>query len=169
MGLLDLDNYINIVLAKILADQDLCKYIYYDVDQPLSQATITDTSILSDRYSADRRIFATPFDPDIHGTQQTSIHIELSQSERTDSTYYKSVNISFIILSHNHLWELYTADASISLRPNKIVSKLFELFNRQQSIGIGSPHFSEIEPIYFNDTVSGYKVTFENVDFTENT
>jgi hypothetical protein len=39
-----LNDYINIVLNKILANQDLCKYIYYDVDEPLLQSDIADTS-----------------------------------------------------------------------------------------------------------------------------
>lgn len=169
MGLLNLDDYISTIKQKIESKQDLCKLIYYDDDEPLSQTDLTDTTILTDRDSQYRRVYFVPFDPNIHATQQTTIHVELSDSEVSRDTFYKTLDISFIILTHNHMWELYTSDGSISLRPNKILTELVELFNCQQSIGVGHPYFSKLENIYLNEKVAGYKVTFKNVDFTENT
>jgi hypothetical protein len=164
----DLDDYANTIIQMMQSDQQLCKLLYYDTDQPLAESDIVDTSILSNKDNPDRRIFAIPFSPDVHASQKTTIHIELSKSEMTEEKYYKTVNICFIVLCHNHLWELYTGINSISLRPNKISARLFELFYNKQSIGIGSSCYAETDNIHLNDSVTGYKIIFSNIDFTFN-
>ena len=168
MGLVNLSDYKNTILNMILADQDLCKYLYYDVDDPLSESDIVDTSDLSNKENPDRRIFAIPFNADIHQTQRTTLHIEIEQPDSILEPFYKEVNVNFIILSHNHLWELYTADNSVLLRPDMIVSKLTELFHRTESIGVGKSLNSKLHNIYLNEEVFGYKIEFMNIDFAEN-
>lgn len=170
MGLVNLNDYANTIIDIILADQDLCKYLYYDDDNPLALADISDTTVLSDKNNPDRRIFAIPFNSDVHSQQKTTLHIEIEHPDNSgNDTYYKKVNIGFILLCHYHLWELYTADGSVSLRPNLIVSKLVELFHKEKSIGVGHAHLASQKPIYLNDEVAGYKIVFKNIDFTENT
>ena len=168
MAIVTLDDYLNTVIDKMLTSQDLCKLLYYDNDTPLSQSDLADTSVLSSKENPDRRIFAIPFDPDVHAAQKTTIHVEVNQSEKAEDVFYKNVNITFIILCHNHLWELETGTSSISLRPNSIVNKLFDLFYNQGSIGLGTPFYSRTENIYFNDEISGYQLVFQNVDFSVN-
>lgn len=163
-----LDGYVNTIVGIILGNQDLCKYLYYDVDEPLLESDIVDTSILSKREEQDRRIFAIPFNPDIHLTQKTTLHIEIEQRGEIQDDFYKTVRVNFIILCHNHLWELYTGDSTFKLRPNAILNKLSELFHKEKSIGIGNARYSQLRNIYMNDEIAGYKVSFDNIDFSGN-
>lgn len=165
----NLNDYMNTVLNKILGNQNLCKYLYYDSDEPLSESDIADTSILSDKNNTDRRIYTIPFNPDTHSSQRTTIHILIGESDSTNSTFYKNISIKFIILSYNELWELYDAGGAVILRPNAIIDELHTLFNREKSIGLGNTNFSSIKPIYMNEYVSGYELTYKNIDFTQNT
>ena len=55
MAIVNLNDYLNTIINKILADQELCKLLYYDDDAPLSGNTITDTSVLSDKENPDRK------------------------------------------------------------------------------------------------------------------
>lgn len=167
MGLVNLSDYKNTIIAMLLADQTLCKYLYYDDDNPLALATISDTSVLSDKDNPDRRIFAIPFNSSVHSTQMSTLHIQIDQPNSGD-VYFKKVNVTFIILCHNHLWELYTADDSVKLRPDMIVERLGVLFHRTSSIGLGKASYGSLRNIYLNDEVSGYKLVFENIDFSEN-
>jgi hypothetical protein len=41
-----IDKYLNDILAKIYLNQNLCKYLYYDVKNPLAEPEITDTTII---------------------------------------------------------------------------------------------------------------------------
>lgn len=167
MAIVTLDDYLNTIINKILAEQELCKLLYYDDDEPLSGNTIADTSVLSDKNNPDRRIYGIPFNSDHNRSQKTTLHIELKQPE-SESTFYKKIDIGFIILSHIHIWELYTSDGSVKTRPNLIVSKLNEIFNDKSSVGMGNAHYSELDPIYLNDEIAGYKLVFKNIDFSSN-
>jgi len=60
MATVGIDKYLNDILDKIYANQNLCKYLFYDDPNPLSHTDIVDTTILK-RDKQNQRIFVTPF------------------------------------------------------------------------------------------------------------
>lgn len=163
-----LDKYLNDVLAKIYTNQNLCKLLYYDVTNPLSQADIADTTILKTDLE-NKRILTTPFTVDVSNTQKSTLTININESDVYKETYYKNIKIDFIILSHLHLWELDAATTSqTSLRPNLIVHELASLFLRENTIGIGKNHYAYLKKYQPSAWFAGYVYCLSGLDFALN-
>lgn len=164
-----LNIYLNDILQKIYASQDLCKLLYYDVSNPLEQADIIDTKILfTDKMN--KRIFTTPFNLDIAEIQKTTLTICVYHSEiDNNNVFYKDIMIDFIIVSHVNLWELDTDNEyETNLRPNLIVNELSKLFNREYTVGIGKNHYASLKQYRPNQWYSGYILSYSGMDFVLN-
>ncbi len=55
-----IDKYLNDIKTKILDNSNLCKLLYFDHENPLSESDISDTNILYTDTS-NQRLFFTPF------------------------------------------------------------------------------------------------------------
>jgi len=154
----ELNLNIDTVLMKLLSSQDLCKYLFYDEDDPMSQPNIEDTSIL-----LFDRIYPTPVSPTITDSAKSLITIIQDDfSLAQTNTAFKTSKIIFNILCHIELWRM---PGTGKLRPYSILSEIDKLFNQQRVLGIGKLSFSNGRWIGVNDRWQGYQVAYKIYEF----
>ena len=160
-----LDRYLNDILSKIYSNQNLCKYLYYDVRNPLAQSDIADTSRLK-KDKTNQKIFVTPFTVDITDRTKTTLHILIDDFKADEkNNYYEDMNIDFIIACNVRLWELEDGSGEIKLRVNGIWEELNKTFKRKSTIGLGKNHFKYGRIQKFNDYFWGYTYCLSAKDF----
>lgn len=163
-----LDKYLNDILTKIYANQNLCKYLYYDNQTPLSMTDIADTTVLfTDKDN--QKIFTTPFSVDNADYMKSTLTINVYDA-RVDqgNVFYKDIRVDFHVISHVRLWELTADSGECKLRPNGIVHELNNLFLRQSTVGIGKNQYSYMRNVYPNQWFAGYRYCLSGKDFVLN-
>lgn len=160
-----LNKYLNDILSKIYTNQNLCKYLYYDVDNPLDMPDIIDTKILyTDKNN--QKIFTTPFSIDNADYMKSTLTIEIYDAEVDSSnSFYKNLRFNFHIISHVRLWELASNDGECNLRTNAIIHELNNLFLRKETVGLGRNQYSYMKKTYPNQWFSGYLYCLSAKDF----
>ena len=155
-----IDKYINDILTKIYANQDLCKLLYYDDRNPLSQSDLADTSVLkTDKLN--QRIYITPFSFETTDKTKSTLHIIVNNFELDENTkYFNDLEIDFVICINVRLWEIFDGSDETKTRLSLIVDELLNTFNRQQSKGIGKNHFQFGKIQKFNDWFWGMYLSF---------
>jgi len=156
MATVGMDKYLNDILDKIYANQNLCKYLLYDDANPLSHADISDTSVLrTDKKN--QRIFVTPFSVDTTDKVKSTLHIMLNNFEIDDKNmFYEDMNIDFIICCNVRIWELNDGSGDVKIRCNGIWTELCNSFKRQMTVGVGKNHFDYGKVQRYNDFFWGY-------------
>jgi hypothetical protein len=86
----------------MFGNQTLCKYLYYDEDDPQSEADISDTTILYTDKDNQRLLFK-PFVIAIEDFRMTKLAIVIEDVSVDTTSYFKLVNIDCIIACHNDL------------------------------------------------------------------
>jgi len=164
--IIHLDKYLNSILDKIYTSQNLCKYLYYDVKDPLSYSDFADTSILFTE-TDNKKIFTTPFSIDNADIQKSTLTINISDSTVVpDNVFYKNIKVDFYIINNVRLWELTASAAKYTaLRTNAILHELSLLFLRIETIGIGYNQYSNVERFYPNQWFAGYVYCLDGIDF----
>jgi hypothetical protein len=164
--IIHLDVYLNSILDKIYANQNICKYLYYDVENPLSYPDLADTSVLFTDED-NKKIFTTPFSIDNADIQKSTLTIVVSDANVVpDNVYFKDFKVEFYVISNVRIWELEASSTRYTaLRTNAIVHELSLLFCRTRTIGMGSNQFSYIERFYPNQWFAGYIYCVNGIDF----
>lgn len=158
----------NDILTKIYGSQDLCKYLYYDVGDPLSQPDIADTKILYDD-KQNQRIIDTPFNLAIVNNEFTTLTINVNESQLDMRTvFYNDIDIEFFVICSYRNWNLTSNSGESKLRPNAIISELMTLFSRETTVGVGSNYKGKLNKLFPNQQVGGYRLTFRGMDFVTN-
>ena len=149
---------------KLIENGNLCKYLYYNSADPLSESSLVDptSSILY------KKIFPYPtaietFKEDSDGIPVASSIINVLFDNfklGTKNHKFKSGDLTFIILCHISLWKLSTSE----LRPFCLLNEIDEMFSEQRVIGIGKGEFERCGLIW-QDNYSGYKLTYKNYEF----
>jgi hypothetical protein len=151
-----LDKYYNDILTKIYANQNLCKYLYYDVANPLAQPNITNTSVLKTN-KTNQRIFVTPFSFDTTDKVKSTLHVMINDFEIDRTNYYfEDMSIDFIICVNVRIWELNDGTGEIKIRANGIWEELNNTFGKQRTVGVGKNVFKYGKIQKFNDFFWGY-------------
>lgn len=159
-----LDKYYNDILTKVYANQDLCKYLYYDVLNPLAQSTIADTTILK-KDKTNQRIFVTPFNIETTDKVKSTLHIMVDEFQLDKTNlYFEDMTIDFVICSNVRIWELNDNSGEIKLRVNGIWNELNETFRRSRTVGMGKNVFQYGKIQRFNDYFWGYIMSMSAKD-----
>lgn len=137
----------------LISSQNLCKYLYYNEDDPLSQPTIDDISIL-----LFNNLYITPVVPTITDVAKSLITIVLDDF-RLENIVLKNSKIVFNVLIHLDLW---TMSGTGKLRPYSIMSEIDKLFNNQNLLGIGNLEFVNAKWIAANEKWHGYQISYKN-------
>lgn len=157
-----MNKYINAIAAKIYENQTLCKYLYYDYDDPLSQPDIADTTILYTDENNKRLLFK-PFVSNVEDERITRLNVVIEDVSTDRTSYFKLVNLDCIIICHNDLWNVEITDGDIGIRPLLIWDELDSIFVREFTRGVGSDQFSYVRLMYFNDNFTGYKICYKSI------
>ena len=128
-----IDRYLNDIKDKVLANQSLCKLLYFNNENPLAESDIADTSILyTDKLN--QKLFFIPFTDDRDSEAKSTLHIVISDFKLdTTSKYFKDISIDFIVMIHNDLWILDDGSGEIKLRSNAIWKELNDTFFEHRS------------------------------------
>jgi hypothetical protein len=154
--------YLNQIAEKIFTNQNLCKYLYYDEENPLSQSDIPDTRILlTDQEN--QKIFFQPFSLKVDDARFSRLVVMLNDLESDEIDYFRKVNIDCLIIVHHDLWNLTTTDY-VSCRPLLIWDELDYLFDHKAVAGIGSEKTNYSNLIYYNSNFTGYKVCYKGIN-----
>jgi hypothetical protein len=165
-----IDKYLNDIRTKIYASTPLCKLLYHDTDNPLAGANLSPNNSIIYTDKENKKLFFTPFTLDNADVTKSTLTIFVDNF-RLDkkNTYFKSMNIHFVIAVNNRIWELDDNSGELKLRPNLIIYYLNEIFNRQRTVGLGVNNFDRARIFYPNPYFSAYEYVLEAVDFTLNT
>lgn len=163
-----LDQYINNILDQLYSNDTICKLLYYDTPDALTSANLDDNTILFTDLS-NRRIYPMVYTMENMDIPKSMLYIDVANASLNDrNVYFKDIIIEITILSHLSLWELTNEDSKYSaLRINRLVHELNNLFNRQRVIGLGKMLFDCMQKVYVDRVFSGYKLSFQIVDFLE--
>ena len=163
-----IDKYLNDILNKIYANQDLCKLLYYDKKNPLAEADIIDTTILrTDKNN--QKIFVSPFTIDNSDVVKSTLTIQVNNfSLGKTNIYFKNMDIDFIVVCNVNIWELDDGSGEVKIRVNAIWEELNKIFNRQKTVGLGINNFNYGKITQFNQYFWGYVYSLRAIDFTLN-
>jgi len=150
---------------KLIGNQNLCKYLYYNSNDPLVESDITDptTSLLYKKifpYPTTTEIFK---DPDGNVIASSTINVLFDNFRLgSQNTKFKNGKLMFVILCHTSLWRL---DATSQLRPYCILNEIDEMFSGQNVIGVGKGEFEKCDIIFSDNNYSGYRLVYKDYEF----
>lgn len=130
----ELNVCINEIMSRVLENQDLCKYLYYNDPDPLSNPDISDTKIL-----ISNNIFPLPKDPDSITDEISLLNIYFYSGKHGDiNKGFKCEYLVFDIICHLDIWMIKNG-----IRPYYISNKIDEIFNdkRIPILGFSKPIF----------------------------
>jgi hypothetical protein len=164
-----IDKYINDILTKIYANQNLCKLLLFDDYNPLSHSDLVDTTILrTDK--TNQRLYITPFSIDIEDKVKSKLHIMINNFELDkDNRFYVDLEVDFIICINVKIWEINDGSNEVKIRANLIMQELLETFNRQRCVGMGINNFKYGKIQKFNEWFWGYTVVLSGMDLPTRT
>lgn len=133
---------------------DVRKLLYYDVNNPLSQADVPVSTI-------EDYIFVSPvFDTAITPYNKNSfITISLSKLKETDDQTYVGI-IRVNVLSQLNLWPI----ANNKVRVLELVNKINNTLNNQKFASSNKLTFNQIELVVLDKNISGYSMIFDLTD-----
>lgn len=149
-----LNTNINNILLHLLNNQNLCKLLYYNSSDPLSEPDIDDPSSL-----LFNKIYPLPKIPDTTSEAGTILCVFFDHFILPNSnTGVKSGTITIDIISHIDLWRL---DGMI--RPFSILHEIDSIFNQERIAGVKELQFDRGSFLYINESFAGYQVRYRMV------
>lgn len=163
-----LNKYINTILEQLYSNNTICKLLYYDTPNALTSNNLDDNTILFTDLS-NRRIYPMVYTMENMDIPKSMLYIDVSNASLDKKNiFFKDVCIEITILSHLDLWELTNDESEYSnLRINRLVHELNTLFHQKRVIGLGKMLFDVMQKVYVDRVFSGYKISFQVVDFLE--
>ncbi|MNH66533.1 hypothetical protein D3C73_185660 [compost metagenome] len=141
------------ILLSIIDNQNLCKLIHYDSNDPFSEKDIEDTSEL-----LFERIFPFPKIPGVETKALTYLNVYMDNFLIPSANNgVKEALIIFNVITHNDLWRM---EGTGMLRPYSILHEIDEMFNKERVIGIKKLKFNRGKYIYLNNQFGGYEASY---------
>ena len=148
-----------IIANKILADDDICKLLYFTDSNPLSHDNLSE-----DEKSAllNKNILLVPKVPendDIKGSYILILYDGFNQN--LVNPQFKDADLLFIIVCPPENWIINES----SLRPFMIMSRVDELFGNKKIANIGNLQFVKADRFVLNSQLTGYGLTYSTYEF----
>jgi hypothetical protein len=158
----ELNDYINEVLLKVINSQNLCKYINYNTDEETDPLTSPDLDIVKRSELLFKRIFPFPKLPsDTELLAGTYLTVYFDNIDKGGSVYWKNSVLVFNVISHLDQWRM-----PAKLRPYAIMNEIDVMFNNQKVVGIGKAQFDKSRFMWVNKDFAGYSIQYKFVDFS---
>lgn len=148
-----LNENINNILMMILDNQNLCKLIAYNSDDPYSEPDIDDTSPL-----ISTKIFPFPKIPKATTEASSFLTVYFNNFRLSKNNGLKEGLIVFDVVCHLDLWMM---KGTGMIRPFSVLHELDEMFNHQRVAGVKKLQFSDGKFLYVNENYAGYQVGYE--------
>lgn len=148
-----------IIANKILADDDICKLLYFTDSNPLSHDNLSE-----DEKNAllNKNILLVPKVPendDIKGSYILILYDGFNQN--LANPQFKDADLLFIIVCPPENWIINES----SLRPFMIMSRVDELFGNKKIANIGNLQFVKADRFVLNSQLTGYGLTYSTYEF----
>lgn len=142
------------VIDKILACNDIMKALNYNEANFLDQPEFDPAILLFDR------LFPHRFIPGTSEKKKTYITISFGKYRPT-KTSFKSGLITFNVFTHQ---DLFRTDYGC-LRTDFIITKLDEIFNEAEGLGVGKAEFYDMDALSVNADYHGSYIIYKVCDF----
>lgn len=142
-----------IIVSKILRNENLKKYLYYQTIDCLQQPDLNQEQTYSLINRQIRLVPKLSIDSNILS------YIIISYDNFTDNSMnpeFRDNTITFDIICHFDQWNL----GDFKLRPYKIAGEIDSMFNKTHLTGIGTLQFISANQIILNDEFAGISLTY---------
>ena len=149
----ELNSNVLVIEKLLLADQDLCKYLYYNADDPLSEATIADTTIL-----IMKNIFPLPKMPDAQEEKKAFLNYYVYNAEPWPNSGFRKLFLSFDVICHLDLWLIKDG-----IRPYSILNRIDNMFNNKHIAELSSKNvfWDGLQVTKYSDKFYGYHILYD--------
>lgn len=131
----DLNKNLRDVIEIILSSQNLCKYIYYNQTNPLSQPNIDNTFILIDN----KNIVPSYNSSEVTETEKVQVYIYLDNFQSNSNIYFTANNLIIDIYVHENIRILSGDDF---IRTYCIMNEIDSLLRNKKIAGLGKLGFN---------------------------
>lgn len=150
---LSINKDLDIIINKILKNGRLQKLLYYTVDNPLAQPSLTEDQQLE---VLQHNIKIVP-KLEIDNSVLNYIIVGFDNFiENTTNPEFRDNIISFDIICHYDQWKMSDFD----LRPYRIAAEIDTLFNNTHLTGIGTLQFLACNQMLLNDEIGGLSLMY---------
>jgi len=150
----ELNINLDVILQKLLANNNLCNLINYNTVDALSQDNLEDSSELL--YT---KIFPYPCDTKVLNEASSILIVGFDNFKAVGTSFVGNI-LYFRILCHQSLYKL-----NEGLRPYHIAHEIASLFNNQRVVGIGKILFSSCGEIREGDYY-GFELAYKITEFS---
>lgn len=137
-----------LVMKKIFENDNLCKYIYYDTADPLSEPPIPNGNQYGLTFGDEARVKPYRFDPQATTRGNTNLRIWYPEGQ-VNKTAVEKVDLFFDIVVAKGLWLISTVDES-QIRPFMIAQEIVNTFNDNSVGTLGKIDFEFFSQEYVN-------------------
>jgi hypothetical protein len=150
----ELNTNILLSIQMILANQNLCKYLYYADSNPISQTTISDTSIL-----LMNNLYPLPKIPNAETGKISIVNVYFPslKTGKKNPGFRKDV-LCFDVMCHLDTWMI-----DEGIRPYSICREIDKMFNDKQisALSINRVYFDSANIRQYSDYFYGYYMVYE--------
>ncbi|MCY9594008.1 hypothetical protein PC41400_14470 [Paenibacillus chitinolyticus] len=150
-----LNQYVTNIFSVLIENQDLCKLLFYAVDDPLSEVDLTEDQRFELLHT---HIYPMPKIPGEQSAQSSFLSIYFDNFKlANENKGIKDSSLVIDILIHNEIWNLHGTGL---FRPYSILSEIDKMVNNERVAGIKKMEFDRGRLIRYNADYSGYQVTY---------
>lgn len=147
-----------LMLETLLTNDNIGKYLYYDLKNPLSQPSVSNVQSLL--FS---KIFPYPFDPSVTTNACSQIRVYYTDGDIND-VVVERISITFDVVVAKSLW--LTNDGSPTIRPYEIIKEIVNTFDNKSIDTVGKLEFDSFRHVMLNDTFDIVQLTAEMVSYS---
>jgi len=150
---------LQIIMNKIIKNDNICKLLYYDGPDALSRPNLT-----PEQKSAliGKNIKVVPtIEKDQDTTNMIIIQFDRFFPNNQDDNVYIQFTISFDVLCYSKTWVM----DDYMLRPYKIMSELNSIFNMSKLRSSGPINFAGSTSLLINENLVGYTMMYNVYDY----
>jgi hypothetical protein len=150
---------LTIILGELIKNQNIVKYLSYNVKNPLSQPDVT----LPAKNLIESKIHPYPFDPITTSEEVVEIRVYYPDGAIDDSKAVIETGVYIDIVCAKSLWLIN--DGKSAVRPYMIMKELFQLF-ADRSVGtVGRLDFQGFEHLHVNEKFDAIRLHTHMVTF----
>lgn len=141
---------LKIILNQLVNNQKICKLIYYNSTDALSQPDL----VLPQNSLINTKIFPYPFNINYQGGECTQIRVYYPKADFENNEVTVNEDIYFDTICHKNLWLI----SGSSIRPYTIASEIFNIFSKNSIETLGILHFVTLRHVYINENYDAIRL-----------
>lgn len=153
---------LTIALNEIIKNQKLAKYLYYDVDNPLSKPDLK----LPAKQLIKNKVFPYPFDPVATIDDCTELRVYYPETVFDGSGAVGYTKLNFDIVVAKSLW--LVNDGKPAVRPYMILDELKKIFESESISTLSRLRFTNFIHLYVNTKFDAIRAEAELTLFGDN-